>query len=148
MPHFPKKQLSELDPAQLHEPALSEEEWQTYLNGWDLFNAHRFWDAHESWEIVWRQRPEISRLFFQGIIQLAAAYHLIIVRQRFRGAMRNLDKAEEKLRVFPARFLGVDVRLLLSAIDAARVEMHIRGPEALGDFNVQLIPMVVALRGS
>lgn len=41
--------------------------------GMRLYNAGRFWEAHEAWETVWRAAPEAERLAWQGLIQAAAA---------------------------------------------------------------------------
>lgn len=38
-----------------------------------LYNAGRFWRAHESLEIVWRQSAPPERPLWQGLIQAAAA---------------------------------------------------------------------------
>ena len=77
-----------------------------YLTGWELFNRKEYWHAHEAWEAVWKRHPEPSRLFFEGIIQLAAAYHLLTVKRRYRGMMGNFAKAEEKLRLFGETIAG------------------------------------------
>lgn len=38
-----------------------------------LYNAGRFWEAHEAWEAVWRAAPDPERRTWQGLIQAAAA---------------------------------------------------------------------------
>jgi len=38
-----------------------------------LYNAGRFWEAHEAWETVWRAAPAAERAAWQGLIQAAAA---------------------------------------------------------------------------
>jgi hypothetical protein len=38
-----------------------------------LYNAGRFWEAHEALEPVWRAAPPPERDFWQGLIQAAAA---------------------------------------------------------------------------
>ncbi len=126
----------------LFEPELSDEEWEDYEEGWRLFNSGEFWHAHEAWENVWKRRPEESRIFFQGIIQLAAAYHLLLVKQRYGGMMRNFEKAEEKLLIFPRTFLGIDVHELLEAITRAREEIAKIGKENLATFDRSRIPTV------
>ncbi len=121
---------------------MSAEDWSDYEEGWRLFNEKQFWHAHEAWENVWKRRPEESRIFFQGIVQLAAAYHLLLVKKRYGGMMKNFDKAEEKLRLFPSTFLRVDVAELLNAITVAREEVQNIGSDILEKFNVLLIPIV------
>lgn len=144
MTHYPKKSPAHIDPHELTEPEMDAADWQDYEKGWRLFNAREFWHAHEAWESVWKRRPEESRIFFQGIIQLSAAYHLLVVKQRYGGMMRNFEKAEEKLRLFPATFLGVDVHFLLDAIECARKEIARIGLDNLASFDRSLIPTVKA----
>ena len=140
---IPKKPAHEIDPSQLVEPLLNDEDWKEYLLGWQLFNEGKFWHAHEAWEQVWKRSSSESRIFFQGIIQLAAAYHLLTAPLRYNGMMRNFEKAEEKLGLFPAIFLGVDVKSLLDAIDSAREEVVRVGRDRLQMFSPSLIPTII-----
>lgn len=126
---------------------MSPEDWREYEEGWRLFNERQFWRAHEAWESVWKRRPEESRIFFQGLIQLAAAYHLLLVKQRYVGMMRNFEKAEEKLRLFPPTFLKTNIRQLLASIDDARAEIAQIGANSLGLFNPALIPIMTLVNG-
>jgi hypothetical protein len=141
-----KHSVHDIAPALLVEPALTDEDWREYERGWRLFNEQEYWHAHEAWENVWKRRPEESRIFFQGIIQLAAALHLLIVKRRYGGMMGNFEKAEKKLRMFPPRFLGVDVTKLLSFIAIARKEILRIGSGSLELFNRQLLPVVAVQR--
>jgi predicted metal-dependent hydrolase len=73
-----------------------------------LFNACEFWHAHEAWEELWLEAEDDDLvLFYQGLIQLAAAYHHM-KRGTFSGAVRLFDAATQKLERFPPDFLGVD----------------------------------------
>lgn len=141
-----KKSAAEIDTSLLKEPLMSEEDWNDYKRGWQLFNDRHFWEAHEAWEAVWKRRPEESRIFFQGIIQLAAAYHLVVVKKRYGGAIRNLEKAKSKLELFPTEFLGVSVSDLLEAIGNAQAHLESLGPESIAGFDIRLIPSI-DLRG-
>jgi predicted metal-dependent hydrolase len=79
----------------------------SFLAGVAHFNAREFWEAHEAWEALWLEADSEMHRFLQGLIQLAAAYHHI-QRGTFRGAVRLIDAALQKLDVFPLRFCGVD----------------------------------------
>jgi predicted metal-dependent hydrolase len=71
-------------------------------NGLALFNAGRFFDAHEVLEDVWREVPRHSplRRHLQGLVQLAVAFHHestgnhVGARSVLERAMRNLDGAD------------------------------------------------------
>jgi len=139
---FKKKTVHEIDVSLLVEPTMSVDDWREYEEGWRLFNERKFWHAHEAWEAVWKHRPEESRIFFQGIIQLAAAYHLLLVKKRYGGMMRNFEKAEEKLRLFSSPFLRADVAKLLNAINETRKEIQRIGATHLEQFDAARIPQI------
>lgn len=77
------------------------------VSGIELFNAQKFWQAHEAWEEPWLVLTGGPRLFLQGLIQLAAAYHHA-QRGTFRGGVRLFDASFEKLSTFPEGYAGVD----------------------------------------
>ena len=81
-----------------------------------LFNSHRFWEALEAWETIWLASSGPHKIFLQGLIQLAAAYHHV-QRGTFRGAIRLFDAAFAKLDPYPLGYAGVD---RADVIDVAR----------------------------
>ena len=84
-----------------------------------LFDAGRFWDAHEAWERAWRRLPKGSdeRRLYQGLILLAAA---LLHRDRARTAperstrpaLRCYRSAMEKLEGLPDQTRGIDLAAL------------------------------------
>lgn len=72
-----------------------------------LFNEGKFWHAHEAWERIWLQAEGEQKIYLQGLIQLAAAYHHAM-RGTFRGGVRLFDAALLKLEGFPPAYGGVD----------------------------------------
>ena len=113
-----KKSLSELDLSTLTQFVLTARDRTDFHRGVRLFNQARFWEAHEAWEAVWLRHPEDGRFFIQGLIQLAAAYHQLR-RRIYRGFLIHLRRAQERLVLFPDRFLGVDVAGLRKEIRGA-----------------------------
>src|SRR5258706_14434313 len=103
-PRTLKKKPEEIDPAQVREMEMSPEDWEEFAHGVRLFNSGKFWNSHEAWEQVWLRHAEDGRLFIQGLIQLAAAYHQLVVKKNYRGLVNNFDKAYEKLAVFQPEF--------------------------------------------
>lgn len=66
--------------------------WQDsteYLFGVDLFNFAYFWEAHESWEGLWKMtgRRDTPGKFLQGLIQISAA-----LLKREQGVERGMAK--------------------------------------------------------
>jgi predicted metal-dependent hydrolase len=72
-----------------------------------LFNDREFWHAHEAWEEIWLKATGEEKIFLQGLIQLAAAYHHV-QRGTFRGGVRLFDAALRKLEPFAGGYLGID----------------------------------------
>lgn len=112
---LPKKKPDEIRTDPVNPLELSTEDWHEVEHGITLFNAGKFWHAHEAWELVWQRQTEDERLFFQGIIQLAAAYHHLVKGHR-AGYENNLRKADAILRVFAPEYLGIAVSPLLISI--------------------------------
>lgn len=71
-----------------------------------LFNAGKFWEAHEAWEQIWQRHDEPWRFFVQGLIQVAAAHHQL-KRGIRHGVIKHLKNALVKLDVAPPDFAGL-----------------------------------------
>src|SRR5579862_4989072 len=59
-------------------PKLQPAQWegnQTYLFGFDLFNAGYYWESHEQWESLWHACGRTGNVadFLKALIKLAAA---------------------------------------------------------------------------
>jgi uncharacterized protein len=113
---IPKKPLSSIDLAALTPFNLTPDEETHLERGIALFNSGQFWEAHEAWEEIWKNHPEDGRFFIQGLIQLAAAYHQL-GKRIYRGVVIHLKQAQERLKLFPPVFLGIEVLPILQVID-------------------------------
>ncbi len=82
-----------------------------FAKGLEEFRAGRFFEAHEEWELLWKDSAGDDRLFLQGLIQLAAA-RVHIGRGNLAPAARLLALAREKL----ARFEGNQAGLLVESL--------------------------------
>lgn len=103
--------------------APAESRWpQPYLECVRLYHAGKHWHAHEALEDLWRatQDPE-RRRFYQGIIQLAAAF-VHAERGNMRGVQSLLAKAAARLEAVGSPCLGLDLTALLRAMAAATDE--------------------------
>jgi uncharacterized protein len=91
--------------------------------GVELFNNGEFFAAHEVLEDVWRaSRPE-DKKFFQGLTQVAVAFHhhstgnLVGMQSVLRRAIENLEK-------FPLPSHRIDVEGLLKSLRNWREAMQ------------------------
>ena len=93
-------------------PVLSPARRQELVReGVELFRAGKFFEAHEAWEEVWRSTTPEPRDLFQGLVQLAAAFHHLRARQRPDVARRVLAKARRRLAGV------VDAQTLIAQLD-------------------------------
>jgi predicted metal-dependent hydrolase len=86
------------------------------MEGVALFNAGRFFEAHEVWEDLWRATPGEPRLFQQGLIHAAVGLHHA-QRGNAVGARSQIGKALLKLRRFPASYAGLDNGAVIRRLD-------------------------------
>jgi predicted metal-dependent hydrolase len=109
--------------------------------GVDLYNAGHYWNAHEAWEQVWLDAERDPRAFYQGLIQVTAAF-VHVTRNEFPGAIRLLDAGIEKLEKYPATYLGVRLDALLTGAKAARSRLWALGEQRIAEFDRALIPKI------
>ena len=92
--------------------------WREELRaGAVLFNAGKWWEAHEAWEAPWQRATGAERHFIQALILLAAALH----KRWHHGSLthRNYHKAERHLAQLPAVYGGVNLAQLRAEVWAA-----------------------------
>lgn len=136
-----KKRIRETDFSDLTEPEMSELDWQNFNDGIVLFNSGQYWESHEAWEAIWKRHTKNSRLFFQGLIQVAAGLHQL-KRNIYHGVDKHFRNALWKLRPFQPICLGVDVRKLIELVEQVHIEVSRLGNENLEEFNARLLPKI------
>ncbi len=95
-----------------------------------LFNARRFFAAHEAIEDFYRSAAEADKPFLEGLIQLAAALRLFADFDEVKGPVRMLRQALIRLENYQPSHLGVKVTALIEAIEAWANEAEGRGKAA------------------
>jgi len=105
------------DAAALHPELAPEERRCLLVEGVDLFNGERFFEAHEVWEEVWRSKTPEPKQLLQGLIQVAVA----MVHHRDRGrpavARRVLAKGRRRIEPYRPSALGLDLEQLLRSVE-------------------------------
>lgn len=84
------------------------------VKGIDEFNQRLFFECHETLEEIWLEEHGEDRLFYQGLIQVAAGY-LKWEQGVLIGAIKLWQRGLEKLDGYPAIHLGVDLAALSRA---------------------------------
>lgn len=89
-------------------------ECEAWQRGVDLYNRGSLWEAHESWERVWRAPFDADqRLFLQGLIQCAASALKLAEGQPVgaaRLAEKGLARLDDVSTRITARYMGLDHR--------------------------------------
>ena len=84
------------------------------------FNTQCFFEAHDTWEELWRETSGPDRLFYQGLMQTAVGlYHL--TNGNFRGARSQFGKALDKLERYLPTYHGIDTVHLTGEVRACLV---------------------------
>jgi len=102
-------------------PATESEELME--RGIALFNAARYWHAHEAWETLWRAADEDDRDFYQGLILVAAGL-LHLQRRNARGALNKLSEGLDKLSRYQPVHRGCFVNELVGKATLIRDEIR------------------------
>src|SRR2546429_9037245 len=99
----------------IHEPIIAMS--SLLAEGGDLFNAGRYWEAHEAWEREWTpDRKGSDSGFYKGLIQVAAGC-LHYSQHNRRGAINKWRSGADYLRPFLPRHNGLDLEPLVRAAD-------------------------------
>jgi uncharacterized protein len=103
------------DKSDLHDTLDKNDFDDAFERGVALFNRGDFFACHEVWEELWLRSTGAEKIFYQGLIQTAAAI-LHAERGNSRGASSTLRKAHAKLAMLPARHQGIALGELLEAV--------------------------------
>ena len=82
-----------------------------------LFNAQKFFEAHEALEALWLKAQGKEKVFLHGLIQVAAAFHHQS-RDHRAGFHSLLEKGVKKLKGAGADQQGIDLDGLLKQLHA------------------------------
>lgn len=86
-----------------------------YFRGIALFNEGRFFDAHEVLEDVWRGASHPEKRIWQGLVQVAVAFHHYSTGNRV-GMRSVLVRAMKNLGEHPRNFHGIHLAQLLQSL--------------------------------
>ena len=84
-------------------PVEDERTRERLERGRQLFNAGRYFEAHEAWEEAWLVEKGDARVLLQGLIQVAAGCHKA-GQGSASGCARLLGAGHEKLAVVASAF--------------------------------------------
>jgi predicted metal-dependent hydrolase len=113
-----------------------------YLRGIAYFNACEFFEAHETWEDLWKSYSGELRLFYKGLIQAAVALHHF-GNGNIRGARKVYGSSRGYLAQYGPMCVGLDVEKFLAQFDACFAEVAATDePFPKIELNPELIPEI------
>lgn len=89
----------------------------------ELFDAGRYWEAHEALEQAWRTTRSD---FFHGLIIYASAF-VHARRGNPRGVVRQLAKVTRYLAGYTPSHMGIDVAAILRDVEVTAARVHAAG---------------------
>tara|TARA_B100000676_G_scaffold240805_1_gene241819 strand:+ start:774 stop:1148 length:375 start_codon:yes stop_codon:yes gene_type:complete len=111
-----------------------------FLKGIDSFNNKSFYDAHESWELLWTEYALQDALFIQGLIQLSVAF-FHITNLNLIGSKNLFNKCLPKLKKFPSNHRDLN---LSDIIDSAEESLQmVSSIDKVSQFDWELAPKIV-----
>ena len=111
-----------------------------FLKGIDSFNGKSFYDAHESWELLWTEYALQDALFVQGLIQLSVAF-FHITNLNLIGSKNLFNKCLPKLKKFPSNHRDLN---LSDIIDSAEESLKmVSSIDKVSQFDWELAPRIV-----
>jgi predicted metal-dependent hydrolase len=103
-----------------------------FLKGIEEFNQGLFFECHETLEEIWLEDHGEDRMFYQGLIQIAAGYFKL--QQGVpAGALKLWGTGLEKIGTYGPVYLGVNVDSLINAVqhDLAQLQANQQGTGTL-----------------
>ena len=109
--------------------------------GIELYNGGSYFEAHEAWEEVWLEAETAEREFYQGLIQITAAF-VHVTRNEYPGSVPLLDAGISKLARYGTRKEGIELASFVAGARRAREVLIGLGQKRLREFDVVLIPPI------
>src|SRR5436190_6354700 len=115
--------------------------------GFRLFNAGEYFEAHEALEAAWNAEKGPVRELYRGILQIAVTY-LHITRGNYNGAVKVYGRSQKWLKDWPDVCRGIQVEELRRDAERVIKEVLRLGAERIKEFDTALLKPVRWDQGS
>jgi uncharacterized protein len=112
------------------------------IEGMQLFNEGKFFEAHEELETAWKEETGKVRDLYRGILQISVTY-LHITRGNYDGAVKVYGRSLKWLKDWPDVCRGIQVKKFRSAAELVMKELDGLGKENIGGFDTSLFKPIV-----
>lgn len=106
--------------------------------GLRLFNAGKYFEAHEALEDAWNAEKGRVRELYRGILQIAVVY-LHVTRGNYNGAVKVYGRSQRWIKDWPETCRGIEVRKLRKDAEAVINEVRRLGMERISRFDTNLL---------
>lgn len=111
------------------------------IEGMKLFNAGKFFEAHEELESAWLAEKGKVRNLYRGILQIGVMY-LHITRGNYNGAVKLYERSVKWLEDLPEVCRGIQVGNLKRDAEIAIKAVRKLGAEKIKEFDLSLLKPV------
>jgi bacterioferritin-associated ferredoxin len=80
-----------------------------------MFNRRYYWETHEILEHLWLEEHGDTKLFYQGIIQAAAAFYHVL-NANPKGVIKLAEDSSRKLSQFLPKFKSIPLEALVESL--------------------------------
>lgn len=115
------------------------------IEGLELFNVGRYWEAHEALEAAWRAETGPVRELYRGVLQAGVVY-LHITRRNYAGAIKVYRRSQKWLTLWPGVCRGIAIGQLQKDLQRAILEVQALGPDRMAEFDLSLLKPVIYQR--
>ena len=106
--------------------------------GLRLFNAGKYFEAHEALEDAWNAEKGEVRELYRGILQIAVVY-LHITRRNYNGAIKVYARSQRWMQNWPEICRGIEVGKLRENAEAVITEVRRLGMEKISEFDNSML---------
>lgn len=111
------------------------------IEGLQLFNAGKYFDAHEELEAAWKEETGAIRDLYRGILQVAVTY-LHITRRNYDGAVKVYGRSLKWTQDWNNVCRGVNVKKLRDDSEIVMQEVQRLGKDKIGNFDLSLLKSI------
>jgi predicted metal-dependent hydrolase len=112
------------------------------IKGLHEFNAHDYFEAHETLEHAWMAEAGPVRELYRVILQVGIAYYQI-ERGNYWGAHKMFLRTVQWFAPLPDTCQGINVAQLKADASAAHAQLEALGPERIKDFDRSLLKPII-----
>ena len=109
--------------------------------GLRLFNAGKYFEAHEALEDAWNAEKGQVRELYRGILQIAVVY-LHITRGNYNGAIKVYGRSQRWIKEWPDICRGIYVGELRKDAKTVITEVQRLGMQKISEFALSLLKPV------